>query len=159
MPWTPLNQKAVGTETVDGTGRLFREGRIERLSGWSDFRRKTPAGTPVATGKRRATCRTPCRPTRTPRCCPCREGKGKCWLVAHILTRCMTPSDAMHVPCAEYLLCAASIQQVRVVFRFARTEIEATGEYRFLDSTTRIGALHKAGNTKLRVRSSNGKTA
>ena len=33
------------------------------------------------------------------------------------------------------------------------------GGYRFIDSTTRIGITHKASNTRLRVLSSNGKTA
>ena len=37
--------------------------------------------------------------------------------------------------------------------------MEPTGEYRFLDSSTRIGITHTSSNTKLRVLSSNGKTA
>ena len=44
-------------------------------------------------------------------------------------------------------------------FRFVRANLEATGAYRFLDSATRIGITHKASNTRLRVLSSNGKTA
>ena len=87
------------------------------------------------------------------------RGNGKSWLAAQILTRCLTPGDELHVPGAEYLLCAASIEQARIVFRFSRADREATGEYRFMDSTTRIGAIHKETNTRLRVLSSNGKTS
>ena len=46
-----------------------------------------------------------------------------------------------------------------MVFGFIRRELEPTGEYRFLDSVTRIGITHKPTNTRLRVISSNGKTA
>ena len=56
-------------------------------------------------------------------------------------------------------MCAASIEQARLVYRFIRAELEETGEYSFIDSTTRIGITHKASNTRLRVLSSNGKTA
>ena len=87
------------------------------------------------------------------------RGNGKSWLAAHILTRCLTPGDALYVPGAEYLLCAASIEQARIVFRFARADLEPGGGYRFMDSTTRIGAVHLETNTRLRVLSSNGKTS
>ena len=46
-----------------------------------------------------------------------------------------------------------------MVYGFVRATLEPTGEYRFIDSTTRLGITHKASNTKLRVISSNGKTA
>ena len=87
------------------------------------------------------------------------RGNGKSWLAAHILERCLTPGDSLHVPGSEYLLCAASIEQARLVYRFIRTELEPTGGYSFIDSTTRIGITHRASNTRLRVLSSNGKTA
>ena len=87
------------------------------------------------------------------------RGNGKSWLAAHLLERCLTPGNELHVPGSEYLLCAASIEQARLVYRFIRTELEETGEYSFIDSTTRIGITHKASNTRLRVLSSNGKTA
>ena len=44
-------------------------------------------------------------------------------------------------------------------FRFIRAELEPSGEYRFIDSVTRIGITHRVSNTRLRVLSSNGKTA
>ena len=66
----------------------------------------------------------------------------------------------LHVPGSEYLLCAASIEQARLCFRFTRADLEPRGGYRFLDSATRIGITHTATNTRLRVlSSSNGKTA
>ena len=87
------------------------------------------------------------------------RGNGKSWLAAHLLTRCLTPADDLHVPGSEYLLCAGSIEQARLCFRFTRADLEPTGGYRFLDSATRIGITHKASNTRLRVLSSNGRTA
>ena len=87
------------------------------------------------------------------------RGNGKSWLAAHLLARCLTPGDDLHVPGSEYLLCAASIEQARLCYRFIRTELEPTGEYSFIDSTTRIGITHRRSNTRLRVLSSSGKRA
>ena len=87
------------------------------------------------------------------------RGNGKSWLAAHLLTRCLTPGDPLHIPGSEYLLCAGSIEQARLCYRFVRTDLEPRGGYRFLDSFTRIGVTHTATNTRLRVLSSNGKTA
>ena len=61
-------------------------------------------------------------------------------------------------------MCAASLEQARLCFRFIRAALEiddpdAYQPFRFLDSHTRIGIAHKATNTRLRVLSSNGKTA
>ena len=71
----------------------------------------------------------------------------------------MTPGDQLFSEGAEYLLCAASLEQARNVYRPIRAELEPTGEYRFIDSVTRLGITHKETNTKLRVMSSNAKTA
>ena len=71
----------------------------------------------------------------------------------------MDPSDPLFRPDTESVLCAASIEQARIVFRFARSELEPRGGYRFLDSHTRIGIVHVATNTRLRVIGSNGRTA
>ena len=86
------------------------------------------------------------------------RGNGKTWLAAHILARCLTPGDSLFQERAEYLLCAASIEQARLCFKFLRAELEPLGGYRFLDSSTRIGITHTRTNTKMRVLSSNGKT-
>lgn len=45
------------------------------------------------------------------------------------------------------------------MFKPLRAELEPTGQYRFLDSQRSLGITHKPTNTKLRVQSSNGKTA
>ena len=87
------------------------------------------------------------------------RGDGKTWLAAHVLARCLTPGDPLHVPGAEYLLVSGSVEQARLCFRFMRAELEPTGAYRWLDSLSRIAVTHRATNTRLRVMSSNGKTA
>ena len=87
------------------------------------------------------------------------RGNGKTFLAARILTRCLTPGDALNQPGREYVQCAGSIEQARMVFNFVRQDLEPSGEYRFIDSVTRLGITHKPTNTKLRVISSNGRTA
>ena len=86
------------------------------------------------------------------------RGNGKSWLAGYLVSRILTPGDLM-VAGTESVLCAASLEQARIVFRFARQMLEPTGEYRFLDSHTRIGITHVSTNTRLRVIGSNGKTA
>ena len=86
------------------------------------------------------------------------RGNGKSYLAAHLLTRALTPGDSLHIAGSEYLLCAGSIPQARLCFRFIRADLEPTGAYRFIDSATRIGIRHVPTGTTLRVLSSNGKT-
>ena len=71
------------------------------------------------------------------------RGEGKSELAAWILERCLTPGHAWNVPGSEYLLGAASLEQARNVFRPLRAALEPTGEYRFIDSVTRVGLTHK----------------
>ena len=87
------------------------------------------------------------------------RGNGKSWLAAQLVVRVLTPGDPLYVQGAESVLCAASIEQARIVFRFARAALEPLGEYRFLDSSTRCAITHKVTNTRLRVVGSKGKTA
>ena len=87
------------------------------------------------------------------------RGNGKSALAGHLVTRILTPADTLFRPGTESVLVAASIEQARIVFRFARADLEAAGEYRFLDSHNRIGILHVPTRTRLRVIGSNGKTA
>ena len=84
---------------------------------------------------------------------------GKTFIAAKVLIRCMTPGDSLHQPGKEYILGAASLEQARLTYSFIREALEPTGEYRWVDSTTRLGATHKASNTKLRAISSNAKTS
>ena len=87
------------------------------------------------------------------------RGNGKSSLAGYLVTRILDPDDALFVEGTESVLCAASIEQARIVFRFARQALEPSGAYRFLDSHNRIGITHKGTNTRLRVIGSNGKTA
>ena len=87
------------------------------------------------------------------------RGNGKSSLAAYLLTRVMTETDPLFRPGTESVLCAASIQQARIVFRFLRADLEGAGPYRFVDSATRIGCLHTPTNTRLRIIGSSGRTA
>ena len=87
------------------------------------------------------------------------RGLGKTFIAAHVLARCLTPGDVLHQPGKEYILGAASIEQARLTYAFIRSELEPTGEYRWIDSATRLGATHVSSNTKLRAISSNAKTS
>ena len=88
------------------------------------------------------------------------RGNGKSALAGHLVTRILTPTDKLFCPGTESVLCAASIEQARIVFRFARADLDTPdSEYRFLDSHNRIGIMHVPTRTRLRVIGSNGKTA
>ena len=87
------------------------------------------------------------------------RGNGKTRLAAAILERCLTPGDPLFEAGKEYCLMASSLEQARLCFRFLRQELEPTGAYRFIDSVTRVGLQHSASKTRLRVLSSNPKTA
>ena len=78
------------------------------------------------------------------------RGNGKSFLAAQILLRCLTPGDSLHVPGAEYLLCAASIEQARLCYRFIRAEIEGDTEYSIRGQWTRLG-ITQTVEYKLRV--------
>ena len=87
------------------------------------------------------------------------RGHGKSFLAAHLLERSLTPGDPLFVNGKTVVQCAASLDQARIVFNFVRTALEPLGGYRFIDSATRMGITHLPSNSKLRVISSNGKTA
>ena len=84
---------------------------------------------------------------------------GKTFVAGHILARCLTPGDPLNEPGKEYVLGAASLEQSRLTYAFIRKALEPTGEYRWIDSATRLGVTHVQSNTKLRAISSNSKTA
>ena len=87
------------------------------------------------------------------------RGNGKSWIAGHLVARILDPADKLFRPGTESVLCAASIEQARICYRFAREILEPAGGYRFLDSAQRIGITHTNTNTRLRVISSNGRTA
>ena len=87
------------------------------------------------------------------------RGNGKSWLAAAILIDCLTPGGTLHEPGKEYLLGSGSIDQARMVFGPIKAALGDNPEYRISDSVSRLAITHKPTDTKLRVISSNGKTA
>ena len=91
------------------------------------------------------------------------RGNGKSWLAGYLAARVLTPDDdVLFRSGCESVLCAASIEQARIVFRFARERLEAmpnANDYRYSDNSIRVSITHKPSNTKLRVIGSNGKGA
>ena len=87
------------------------------------------------------------------------RGNGKSFLAGHLLTRCLTPGDDLFVNGQTVIQCAGSLDQARIVYNFVRQALEPLGEYRFIDSATRMGITHLPSNSKLRVISSSGRTA
>ena len=87
------------------------------------------------------------------------RGLGKTFLAAKVLIRCLTPGDPLHQPGMEYILGAASLEQARLTYAMVRAELGPTGQYRWIDSATRLGATHVSTNTKLRAISSNPNTS
>ena len=85
------------------------------------------------------------------------RGSGKSFLGAHLVKRSMIPGDSLFHAGKESVLTAASLEQARIVYNFIRADLEPLGGYRFIDSFNRIGILHKATNTRVRVLSSNAK--
>ena len=89
------------------------------------------------------------------------RGNGKSWLGGHLVARILDPDDRLFREGTESVLGAASLEQARITFGFARRELEARGAdgYRFTDGSTRAGIVHLPTNTRLRVISSKAKSA
>lgn len=81
------------------------------------------------------------------------RGNGKSWLAGKIAADAMQTVEAHH----EIVVVAASVNQGRIVFRFARQMLGEAG-WRYMDSAQRLEATRKDG-AKLRVIGSNGRTA
>ena len=86
------------------------------------------------------------------------RGSGKSWLSGHLVSRIMNPADSLFRPGTESVLLSGSIEQCRIVFRFAREVLEPMGGYRFVDSATRVAITHPETHTRLRVIGSNART-
>ena len=84
---------------------------------------------------------------------------GKTWAAARILTRCLSPGDVLNQPGMTYILGAATLPQANMTFGFIREALEPCGEFRFIETTTRLAITHKPTNTRLRVISSNAKAS
>ena len=87
------------------------------------------------------------------------RGNGKSWLAAYLLGRVLTPGDPLFRPGTESVLCAGTLEQARIVFRFLRATLEDRGGYTFADSANRIAAAHAGTRTRLRVIGSNARGA
>ena len=87
------------------------------------------------------------------------RSNGKSWLAGFLLAKYMDPTDPLFADGDEVVLLAKTLEQARIVFRFVRARLEPVGGYRWTDSTQRIGCVHLASNTRLRVISSDGKGA
>ena len=55
------------------------------------------------------------------------RGNGKSWLAAHLLARVLTPGDDLFRPGTESVLCAGTLEQARIVFRFLRADARGSG--------------------------------
>ena len=87
------------------------------------------------------------------------RGNGKSHIAAHLLSRFLDPKDPLYFKGKEIVLLASSIEQARHCFNPVREFLEPTGLYRFRDSERSLGATNQRDKTKLRVQSSNAKSA
>lgn len=88
------------------------------------------------------------------------RGNGKSWLAGRIVASILVKaSEGGGLAGTESVLCAASLDQAAIVFRFARQLLEPRGGYRFQHAGNRLGITHVETNSRLRVLSSSGKQA
>ena len=88
------------------------------------------------------------------------RGCGKTTCAGYIVARALTPGDPLYVKGGEIALFAGSIEQCRLTYRQALTFLEPRiGEYRTVDSATRVAITHKASRTRLKAVGSNPKTS
>ena len=92
-------------------------------------------------------------------CCSLPRGNGKSWLAGHLAARIMAPDDELFRSGTESVVIAPSLNQGRIVYRFARDMIGDDEDYRFADSFTLCQIVHKPTRTMLQVRSSSAKGA
>ena len=71
----------------------------------------------------------------------------------------MDPDDELFRPGTESVVIAPSLNQGRIVYRFARDLLADNPDYRFADSLTLCQIVHKPTRTVLQVRSSSAKGA
>ena len=79
------------------------------------------------------------------------RGNGKSTLAGLLVADILDPDNELFRPGTESVLCAASIEQARVVFKVARDILEPRGGYRFLDSHTLVsGSITRPRKHRLR---------
>ena len=87
------------------------------------------------------------------------RANGKSWLAGHLAARIMDPGDDLFRSGSESVVIVPSLNQGRIVYRFARDLIGDNPDYRFADSFTLCQIVHTPTRTVLQVRSSNAKGA
>ena len=88
------------------------------------------------------------------------RGCGKTTCAGYVVARALTPGDSLYVKGGEIVLFAGSIEQCRLTYRQALTFLSPNiGEYRTVDSATRVAITHKASRTRLKAVGSNPKTS
>ena len=99
------------------------------------------------------------RPEIDMACLSLPRGNGKSWLAAHLAARVLDPDDELFRAGTESVVIAPSLNQGRIVYRFARDMLGDDDDYRFADSFTLCQITHKPTRTVLQVRSSSAKGA
>lgn len=88
------------------------------------------------------------------------RGGAKTWLAANLTAENLTPGTPTFEAGVETCVVSASMEQSRILMTFLREALaDRLSEYRWNDSPTRQGAVHKATNARVRVLSSSGKRA
>ena len=90
------------------------------------------------------------------------RGNGKSALCGAILADALDPDGELWISGSESVLCAGSVEQARITYRFCRDNLRAgdhADEYRFTDSAQRVSITHQPTDTRLRVISSSGSGA
>ena len=88
------------------------------------------------------------------------RGAGKTTAAGYLVARALTPGDPLYVPGGEVVLFAGSIEQCRLTYRQALGFLEPRiGEYRLVDSATRVAITRKDCRTRLKAVGSNPKTS
>ena len=99
------------------------------------------------------------RPDIDMACLSLPRANGKSWLAGHLAARIMDPDDELFRAGTESVVIAPSLNQGRIVYRFARDFLGDNPDYRYADSFTLCQIVHKPTKTVLQVRSSNAKGA
>ena len=86
------------------------------------------------------------------------RGNGKSTLVGYLLAKAITPGDQIFEAGKEFLLVAASIGQCRIVFN-AMLDFLDLDDYRIINNTRELKAIHKETNTAVFALPSNAKNA
>ena len=87
------------------------------------------------------------------------RGNGKSWLSGYLASRILDPESRYFRPGTESVLMAASMEQGRIVFRFASELLDDDPAYKFADSYVRYSIVHQKTRTSIRLISSNAKGA